>query len=144
MAVAFRTEWSTPGTIQMPRIGYEQEQLVSASLGASAPLSTRYQSDRPTTLLPETCCHRFKNLPSAAQGERRANPLYRADLLPQEPHGIDCHTACGVAMSTYEPGLVQGIRKAGFESPLQNFILIILDFIWFWDLGALQYTTMHF
>lgn len=38
------TEWSTPGTIQMPRIGYEQEQLVS---------------------------------------ERRANPLYRADLLPQ-------------------------------------------------------------
>lgn len=36
MAVAFRTEWSTPGTIQMPRIGYEQEQLVSASLGASA------------------------------------------------------------------------------------------------------------
>ncbi|CAK9045343.1 Zeaxanthin epoxidase [Durusdinium trenchii] len=38
------TEWSTPGSIQMPRIGYEQEQLVS---------------------------------------ERRANALYRADLLPQ-------------------------------------------------------------
>lgn len=39
-------------------------------------------------------------------------------------------------MSTYEPGLVQGIRKAGFESPLQIFILIILHFIWFWDLGV--------
>ena len=26
-----RTEWSKPGTIQMPRIGYEQEQLVSAT-----------------------------------------------------------------------------------------------------------------
>ena len=38
-AVAFRTEWSTPGTIQMPRIGYEQEQLVSAGLGESAPWS---------------------------------------------------------------------------------------------------------
>ncbi|CAJ1456391.1 unnamed protein product [Effrenium voratum] len=38
------TEWSAPGTIQMPRIGYEPEQLVS---------------------------------------ERKANALYRADLLPQ-------------------------------------------------------------
>jgi len=38
------TDWSMPGSIQMPRIGYEQEQLVS---------------------------------------ERKANALYRADLLPQ-------------------------------------------------------------
>lgn len=52
-----RTEWSTPGTIQMPRIGYEQNQLVSLGLASYGD--------------------------SSQQGERRANPLYRADLLPQ-------------------------------------------------------------